>query len=112
VGWKTLPRNYLEVQFDSLNLERSLEPGRSLLPDVVERLRDYPDAEEDTVCKASGEIVTSEDEVRRTPHLSVHCHACNRIVWPYWNKVSQVWKKPKHYLVSEGDAKAAPSETN
>ncbi len=45
MGWKTLPRNYLEVQLDSLGLERRFENG---IPDGnevanTERLIDYWD---------------------------------------------------------------------
>ncbi len=47
MGWKTLPRNYLEEQLDSLGLEKAqgfetgIEDPDSLT--ASERLSDYPD---------------------------------------------------------------------
>jgi hypothetical protein len=51
VPWHTLPRNLLELQFDSLNLERFFETGITD-PDSVantERLSDYYDDQEESV---------------------------------------------------------------
>lgn len=43
MGWTTLPRDYLEQQFDSLGLERHFENGIMDTAENVERLHDYPD---------------------------------------------------------------------
>jgi hypothetical protein len=63
VGWTTLPRDYLERQFDSFGLECTFENGITDTADNVEKLTDYPDPQEDSRCAGSLEDDTLEDEL-------------------------------------------------
>ena len=99
MGWTTLPRNYLEEQFDSLGLEHNFETGIKDTSRNVEKLGAYPDPEEDARCAASLEVLTSEDQILR--HRSapvVRCHTCGQTVYTTWRTRAHVWVKLRHHI--------------
>jgi len=100
VGWTSLPRDYLEKQFDSLGLEHNFETGITDTAQNVEKLSDYPDVEEDGRCPSSLEVVTPEDEIVRVnpSGLVVRCHLCGQTVPTSRRKGPNTWAKPTHHI--------------
>ena len=100
MGWITLPRNYLEEQFDRLDLEHNFETGIKDTAEKVEKLSDYPDPDEDARCPSSLEVVTAEDEVVRQVRsgLVVRCHVCGQTVPTNWRTRTLSWGKPTHHI--------------
>ncbi|HCF99393.1 MAG TPA: hypothetical protein DEV93_02485 [Chloroflexi bacterium] len=102
MGWITLPRNLLEMQLDSLGLERNrYETGVTDGDEVsnTERLNDYADWEEDARCPSSLEEVTAEEVLRHPPSgVVARCHTCGKTVTGSWRGKSQTWVKMTHLL--------------
>jgi hypothetical protein len=85
VGWTTLPRHYLEEQFDALGLERNLETGIKDTAENVEKLSDYEDERVDRIappdqCPGSNQPVNG-DQPKGNAH--VICSTCSRPVLTY-----------------------------
>ena len=99
MGWTTLPRDYLEEQFDSLGLERNLETGIKDTADSVEKLSDYSDSNDDNVCPHSNAPVEEADVVGESPSphfVLVKCPTCGVVVRAWWKPRFKEWTLTIH----------------
>ena len=69
MGWITLPRDYLEQQLDSLDLEHNFETGIMDTAENVEELSDYADGgyDDDYVTRYLNSPTVSEGLAKAKP---------------------------------------------